>query len=81
MSEQIVLLYDPVKRRPACALLQAVAGCDNLALSALFPAETWIVDGDLSGLRRIAGTREQWERAAKLKPIDAAKRPARKRKK
>lgn len=59
MSETVVLLYDTDQRRPACALLQAVAGGDHHFLSATFPAKTWLVS-PTPGMKRLAATREQW---------------------
>lgn len=66
-SGLITLLFDPDLRAPACVLLQAVAGLwHGPAVSALqlFPVNTWIVE-PTPGLRRVSGTREQWERVAR----------------
>lgn len=59
----IVLVFDTELRRPACVLLQAVYGCgqNNGLLQRLFNGRTWLV-APTKGMRRIAGTREQWER-------------------
>ena len=65
----ITLLYDTQLRRPACVLLQAVAGGDMNALNRLFDASVWLL-APTPGMKRITGTDEEWERAAKMKPRD-----------
>lgn len=62
----ITLLYDVELRRPACVLLQAAAGTDyrDIFFQRLFPSETWLVF-PTPGMRRLSGTREEWERVAR----------------
>lgn len=58
-NEEITLLYDIELRRPACALLQALAGLDYLLMSRLFTPETWLVH-PTPGMRLVRGTPRQW---------------------
>lgn len=63
MSERITLLYDTRLKRPACVLLQAIAGGDSEALLELFDSGDWLVS-PTPDMRRVTGTRAEWERAA-----------------
>lgn len=67
-TDRIVLLYDVELRRPGCALLQAVAGCESGALYlAGFDGADWLTY-PTPGMRRIQGTIEEWRRAAAMTP-------------
>ena len=59
------LLYDTRLRRPACVLLQALARCEAYRLEKIFPVETWL-DAPTPDMRVVNGTREEWEREAKM---------------
>ena len=59
------LLYDIELRRPACVLLQAIAGGDRFGLSRYFSSEQWLT-APTPGMRLIEGTEAEWERVAKL---------------
>lgn len=67
-SNLITLLFDPARRAPACVLLQAVAGLWHgpaVSVLRLFSADTWLVE-PTPGLRRVSGTRQQWEKVARV---------------
>lgn len=61
---KIVLVVDVDLRRPACVLLQAGLGGDSHRVSQLFHSDTWLLS-PTPGMRRVAGTPEQWQRFAK----------------
>lgn len=65
-----MLVYDTDLRRPACVLIQAIAGGDRGTLMRLFDAETWLVN-PTPGMKCIRGTREEWEKVARLSPAPA----------
>lgn len=62
-SPKVALIFDVEQRRPACVLIQAVAGCPGDLVSQLFNDESWLV-APTPGMRRIEGTREEWGRLA-----------------
>lgn len=46
-----VFLFDPARKRPGCVLLAVAMGA-NPSFANHFCPESWIVDGDIDGLRR-----------------------------
>lgn len=66
MENEIVMVVDTKKHRPACVLLQAAFGCGdaNGFMQSIFDARTWLV-APTDDMRRIAGTKEQWRAFAK----------------
>ena len=75
-SPTIVLIYDVKLRRPACALLQAALGADHSWLGSLFDASTWLT-APTPDMRRLRGTRDEWERAAAMGGTTPKKRATR----
>lgn len=68
MSEKIKILYDTDLRRPACVLLQAVAGGNRDAFMKYFGgSENWLV-APTPGMKLISGTPEEWEVVSRMKP-------------
>jgi hypothetical protein len=65
MSRKVTLLYDIELHAPACVLLQAAAGCDRGMEFSLFDSRHWITH-PTPGMRLIAGTTAEWERAAAI---------------
>lgn len=65
-EELQVMVYDTDLKAPACVLLQAAFGC-GASPHALtyFPARHWLTQ-PTPGMRKIAGTPEQWKQAAAL---------------
>lgn len=61
-----VMVYDTDLKAPACVLLQAVYGCGPSpeALRHFEPLH-WLT-APTPGMRKIAGTREQWKKAAAI---------------
>ena len=59
-SEKITLLYDVELYRPACVLLQAMAGYDGSLVSFLFDAQDWLLTRT-PDMIRVNATMEQWE--------------------
>jgi len=61
-----VLVYDIDLKAPACVLLQAAYGCGpNPAALRYFDPKYWLT-APTPGMRKIAGTPEQWKRAADI---------------
>lgn len=65
--ERICLVYDCVLKRPACVLLQAVMGGGDAGVmhDLGFDSDSWLL-APTPDMRRIAGTREEWLRAAAI---------------
>lgn len=63
MAGEEVLVFDVKLKRPACVLLQAAYGCSPYGAVMKFDSETWLVM-PTDDMRRIKGTKEQWERLA-----------------
>lgn len=63
-DDKIVLLFDTKLRKPGCVLLQAAAGCgqNNTFLQMTF--EHWLL-APTPDMKRIAGTKAQWQKIAK----------------
>lgn len=59
MADIIKLLFDVKLMRPACVLLQAVAGGDGSFLNQHFSSERWLVS-PTDGMKLMSETREQW---------------------
>lgn len=66
IDDGIDLVFDVKLRRPACVLLQAAFGCghNNGFLQSTFEAREWL-DQPTQDMRRIRGTREQWQQLAR----------------
>mgnify|MGYP001608598208 CR=1 FL=1 len=64
-NEKITLLFDTKQKKPGCMILQAIAGCDqfNQFLQMTFTDYETSITPDM---KRITGTREQWEKLAAL---------------
>ncbi len=62
---KITLVVDTKLRRPACVLLQAVAGCPYGIVTELFDSACWLVQ-PTPDMVRVTGTREQWEQFAEI---------------
>lgn len=61
-----VLIYDCDKKAPACVIIQALYGCDGSLLYEFgFDSSTWLTY-PTAGMKKIRGTREQWEKAAMI---------------
>lgn len=61
-DENIVLVYDPDLKRPACVLIQAAYGCDYTNLERVgFDASSWLVV-PTPGMRKLSGDRALWQR-------------------
>lgn len=60
----ITLVVDVEQRRPACVLLQALHGCNSSLVTELFDGACWLTQ-PTPGMRRVTGTREQWEQFAR----------------
>lgn len=60
---RITLLYDIVLRKAACELLQAAFKCDYHHTRIIFKPADWLFQ-PTPGMRRIVGTRQEWERLA-----------------
>lgn len=71
--ETDVFVFDLEKGRPACVLLAAVFG-GNPSFAHHFPSDSWIIDGDLSGLERFGPTTHSEVRALaeRLYPVERA---------
>ena len=66
MSDKHVLVYDFELKAPACVLIQAIYGCgSNSAVLNLFESKHWLTS-PTPGMRKTAGTEEQWEHAAAI---------------
>ena len=66
MTRQIALLYDVRLKRPACVLLQALAGGATYAMGDLgFEAQDWLTS-PTPDMRLIAGSEDQWKAAARI---------------
>lgn len=65
MADKIVMVYDFDLKRPGCVILQAAMGGDSNAVSRLFSGESWLV-APTPGMRLIAGTAEEWKKAAAI---------------
>ena len=63
------LLYDTELRRPACILLQAIAGGDRQGLYRYFRSEQWLTE-PTPGMRMVEGPPEEWERVGKLEAME-----------
>lgn len=63
MNENITLIYDLKQRKVGCVLIQALADCDS-SNTHIFETSQWAV-APTADMRRITGTREEWERLAK----------------
>lgn len=59
------LVYDVDLRAPACVLIQAAYGCDSSGALRYFDAAHWLL-APTPGMRKIAGTDEEWRRAAEI---------------
>lgn len=65
-QDEIILLANVEEFRVGCVLLQAVAGCNrHLVYDLGFEVSTWQVSPS-DKLRRVSGTRAEWEQFAKL---------------
>lgn len=77
-ENDIVLLFDIKLRRPACVLLQAMAGCGhNNFLQMNFDSRDWLT-APTPDMRKVRGTREQWQRLAAKAANDQAEAPTEK---
>lgn len=66
MSEEIVLVYDPDLKRPACVLIQAAYGCDSAQLATVgFDPATWLL-APTPGMRKLAGDAALWKRVVDI---------------
>lgn len=62
---RFAILYDTELRRPACVLLQAVAGGDRAAFQRYFGgAEDWLTF-PTPGMKLIHGTDAEWRRVSR----------------
>lgn len=60
--EEITLLFDVKQKRPGCALLQALAGCNSHDLwNVGFDTDDWLL-APTPDMCRIRGTKEEWKR-------------------
>ena len=65
-QELLVMVYDMDLKAPACVLLQAAFGCGaSPAALRHFEPKHWITH-PTPGMRKIAGTPEQWKKAAAI---------------
>src|SRR2546422_580236 len=66
VTEKQTLVYDIDLKAPACVLIQAAYGCGaSPAALAHFEPKHWITH-PTPGMRKIAGTPEEWKKAAKI---------------
>lgn len=68
MSEpdKVIMVYDTKLLAPACVLIQAAHGCGTMSEAfGLFKSEHWLT-APTPGMRTIAGTMDEWRKAAKL---------------
>lgn len=64
-DDKLRIVYDCGLKRPGCVLIQAAAGGDPYAVTELFPSESWLI-APTPGMRVIAGTKEEWQKAAAI---------------
>lgn len=65
-EELQVMVYDTDLKAPACVLLQAAYGCGpSPAALRHFKSQHWLT-APTPGMRKIAGTPEQWKKAAAI---------------
>lgn len=62
---RIKLLLDTKKMRPACVILQAMAGCAEARglVSGLFDGNKWVL-APTPDMKIVSGTRAEWEQFA-----------------
>lgn len=67
MNEDLqVMVYDTKLKAPACVLIQAAFGCGSSpAALRNFESRHWLTE-PTPGMRKIAGTPEQWAKAAAI---------------
>lgn len=73
VDEEVVLVYDPELKRPACALLQAAFASEHYSLVHLWDTSLWLTT-PTKGMRRVKGTRAEWVALAELDNAQAAKK-------
>lgn len=67
----ITLLFDVKLKRPACALLQALARCNPSDLYNVgFDTHDWLVY-PTADMQRISGTMEEWRRVVETHGVEA----------